>query len=45
MRLQDSLKMAASVCIKPINYGEAEAADTAVDYSKLTYILLLLTFL
>ncbi len=38
MRLQDSLKMAASVGIKPINYGEAEAADTAVDYSKLTYI-------
>lgn len=38
MRLQDSLKMAASVGIKPINFGEAESADTAVDYSKLKYI-------
>ncbi len=38
MRLQDSVKMAASVGIKPQNFGEAESADTAVDYSKLTYI-------
>ncbi len=38
MRLQNSLKMAASVGIKPINYGEAEEADSAVDYSNLTYI-------
>ena len=38
MRLQDSLKMAASVGIEPINYDTAEATDSAVDYSKLEYI-------
>ena len=38
MRLQDSLKMAASVGIEPIHFDTAEATDTAVDYSKLTYI-------
>lgn len=38
MRLQDSLKMAASVGIEPINFNDAEKADTAVDYSKLQYI-------
>lgn len=38
MRLQDTLKLAASVGITPQNYGEAEKADNAVDYSKLEYI-------
>ena len=38
MRLQDSLKMAASVGIEPINFDEAEKAQTAVDYSKLKYV-------
>ena len=38
MRLQDSLKAAASVGIKPINFNEAENANTAVDYSKLKYV-------
>lgn len=38
IRLQDTLKMAASVGIKPQNYNDAEAAETAVDYSKLEYI-------
>ena len=38
MRLQDSLKMAASVGIEPMNFDEAEKAETAVDYSKLKYI-------
>lgn len=38
MRLQDTLKMAASVGITPQNYGEAENADNAVDFSKLEYI-------
>lgn len=38
MRLQDSLKMAASVGIEPINFNDAEKADTAVDYSKLEYV-------
>ena len=38
MRLQDSLKMAASVGIQPQNYNIAEEADSAVDYSKLSYI-------
>lgn len=38
MRLQDSLKAAASVGIKPVNFGEAESAETAVDYSKLQYV-------
>lgn len=38
MRLQNSLKAAASVGIKPINFNEAETVDTAVDYSKLQYV-------
>lgn len=38
MRLQDTLKMAASVGITPQNFDEAEKADTVVDYSKLEYI-------
>ena len=38
MRLQDSLKAAASVGIKPVNFDEAENTNTAVDYSKLKYV-------
>lgn len=38
IKLQNSLKMAASVGIKPQNYGEAEEIDTSVDYSKLKYL-------
>lgn len=38
MRLQDSLKLAASVGIEPENFGTAEKSDTAVDYEKLEYI-------
>ena len=38
MRLQDTLKIAASVGITPQNYNDAEAADGAVDYSKLEYL-------
>ncbi len=38
MRLQDSLKLAASVGIEPENFGTAKEADTAVDYSKLKYV-------
>ena len=38
MRLQDTLKIAAGVGIKPVNFDEAEKADTVVDYSKLEYI-------
>lgn len=38
MRLQDTLKKAASVGIKPQNYGDADTADSAVDYSKLEYV-------
>ena len=34
MRLQDSLKLAASVGIEPQNFGTADKADTAVDYEK-----------
>lgn len=38
MRLQDTLKLAASVGIKPVNFDEAKKAETVVDYSKLEYI-------
>ena len=38
MRLQDTLKIAASVGITPQNYDDAEKADSVVDYSKLEYI-------
>ena len=38
MRLQDTLKMAASVGITPQNFDDAAPADTAVDYSKLKYL-------
>ncbi len=38
MRLQDTLKMAAAVGITPVNYDEAEKADSVVDYSKLEYV-------
>ena len=38
MRLQNSLKMAASVGIQPIHYDTADEVDSAVDYSKLTYV-------
>ena len=38
MRLQDTLKIAASVGIAPQNYDDAEKADTAIDYSKLQYV-------
>ncbi len=38
MRLQDTLKIAAAVGITPQNYGDAEAADGAVDFSKLEYV-------
>lgn len=38
MRLQDTLKLAASVGITPVNYDEAEKADSVVDYSKLEYV-------
>ena len=38
MRLQDTLKIAAGVGIKPVNFDEAEKTDTVVDYSKLEYV-------
>lgn len=38
MRLQDTLKIAASVGIAPQNYNVAEPTDSVVDYSKLEYI-------
>ncbi|MBQ9279514.1 MAG: 3D domain-containing protein [Clostridia bacterium] len=38
MRLQDTLKIAASVGITPQNYNDADPADTAIDYTKLEYI-------
>ena len=38
IRLQDTLKMAASVGIAPQNFNDADPAETAVDYSKLEYI-------
>ena len=36
--LQNSLKMAASVGVKPKNYDDADTANSAVDYSKLEYV-------
>ena len=38
IKLQESLKLAASVGVKPQNYDEAEKIDSAVDYSKLEYV-------
>lgn len=38
IKLQESLKIAASVGVKPQNYDEAEKIESAVDYSKLEYI-------
>lgn len=38
IKLQESLKLAASVGVKPQNYDEAEKIESAVDYSKLEYI-------
>lgn len=38
IKLQNSLKEAASVGIKPQNYEDAETVNTAVDYSKLEYV-------
>ena len=38
IQLQNTLKDAASVGVKPKNYEDAETVNTAVDYSKLEYI-------
>lgn len=38
IQLQNTLKDAASVGVKPQNYEDAETVNTAVDYSKLEYI-------
>ncbi|MBO5143451.1 MAG: hypothetical protein J6C46_10790 [Clostridia bacterium] len=38
IKLQNTLKEAASVGVKPQNYEDAETVNTAVDYSKLEYI-------
>lgn len=38
IKLQNTLKQAASVGVKPQNYEDAETVNTAVDYSKLEYI-------
>ena len=38
IKLQQSLKTAANVGIKPQHYGEADEVTSAVDYSKLEYI-------
>ncbi len=38
IKLQNTLKEAASVGVKPKNYEEAETINTAVDYSKLEYV-------
>lgn len=38
IKLQESLKLAASVGVKPQNYDEAEKIESAVDYSKLEYL-------
>lgn len=38
IKLQQSLKLAASVGVKPQNYDEAEEVNSAVDYDKLEYI-------
>lgn len=38
IKLQNTLKDAASVGVKPANYEDADTVNTAVDYSKLEYI-------
>lgn len=38
IKLQNTIKEAASVGVKPQNYEDAETVNTAVDYSKLEYI-------
>ena len=38
IKLQNTLKEAASVGVKPQNYEDAETVNTAVDYSKLEYV-------
>jgi len=38
IQLQNTLKEAASVGVKPQNYEDAETVNTAVDYSKLEYV-------
>lgn len=38
IKLQKSLQLAASVGVKPQNYDEPEAIESAVDYSKLEYL-------
>lgn len=38
IQLQNTLKEAASVGVKPQNYEHAETVNTAVDYSKLEYV-------
>lgn len=38
IKLQQSLKLAANVGIKPQNYGQPDDVTTAVDYSKLEYV-------
>ena len=38
IKLQQSLKIAASVGVTPQNYDEAEDVDSPVDYSKLEYV-------
>jgi len=38
IKLQNTLKQAASVGVKPQNYEDAETVNTAVDYSKLEYV-------
>lgn len=38
IKLQNTLKQAASVGVKPQNYEDAETVNTAVDYTKLEYV-------
>jgi len=38
IKLQNSIKMAASAGVKPQNYGEAEEITSAVDYDNLEYV-------
>lgn len=38
IKLQQSLKIAASVGVKPQNYDDAEEVSSAVDYDKLEYV-------
>ena len=38
IKLQNTLKEAASVGVKPQNYNDAETVNSAVDYSKLEYV-------